>query len=718
MLAIFKREFKSYFQTLVGPIAIDIILVFGYLFFWIYNLMSGYPDLANTLYSICMYGFTFAIPVLSMRCFADEKRNKSDQLLFTAPVSVGQVVIGKFLALAAVVAIPVALFCILPPIMGIFGTVPYKWDYVMIIGVLLYAFMIIAISMFMSSLTESATIAAVFSILVTFLGMVLGNFYSNIANETVANILSTVYDFGSRLITLLNGSFDLTAVAYMLTVTGLFLFLTVQSIQKRRYTVSKENASVSMYSAAMTVLMVVVIVFVNLAASQIPEKYRIVDVTNNGAYSLTDAAKEVASSTSDEISIYLLGTQEQYEAYTYTQTIVDNIEMFMQYTGKISYEFIDLETRPNFAQDYTTDSVSTYDVIVYDNSTGRTKVIALEDFLVLEMDYQTYSQNITGYDVEGELAQAIQYVQLSEDKLVKAYILTGHDETAFDDAFTDVISKANVTTQDLTLYTADAVPDDCSLLVINYPQSDLKADEVEKIKAYIDNGGSILAIFGYIGDTDMTNFDEVLAYYGITNSGQFVYEEDSEHYYAYALTDGGLANGQLLPIVNSSSSVTTGVGTTSAPILAIYANGLSYDAETADTTYTEILTTSDQASLLSFNDDGSYQFSEKGTQIIGLQADKTLENGDTSTCIVYSSCNIFNSVVNNWTNGANLTLFSNTFTSLISLDSSFVSIPAEYINTNISYSTKAMSTIKVVWWAIVIAILAAGVVVFAKRRHM
>ena len=124
------------------------------------------------------------------------------------------------------------------------------------------------------------------------------------------------------------------------------------------------------------------------------------------------------------------------------------------------------------------------------------------------------------------------------------------------------------------------------------------------------------------------------------------------------------------------------------------------------------------ASLLSFNDDGSYQFSEKGTQIIGLQADKTLENGDTSTCIVYSSCNIFNSVVNNWTNGANLTLFSNTFTSLISLDSSFVSIPAEYINTNISYSTKAMSTIKVVWWAIVIAILAAGVVVFAKRRHM
>jgi ABC-2 type transport system permease protein len=718
MLAIFKREFKSYFQTLVGPIAIDIILVFGLLFFWIYNLMNGYSDLANTLYSMCMYGFTFAIPVLSMRCFADEKRNKSDQLLFTAPVSIGQIVIGKFLALAAVVAIPVALLCVLPPIMGIFGTVPYKWDYVMILGVLLYALMIIAISMFMSSLTESATIAAVFSILVTFLGMVLGSFYSNIGNEKVATVLSAVYDFGSRLITLLNGSFDITAVAYMLTVTALFLFLTTQSIQKRRYTVSKENASVGMYSAVMTVVMVVVVVFVNLAASQIPEKYRIIDVTNNGAYSLTDAAKEVASSTSDEISIYLMGTQEQYEAYTYTQTIVDNIKMFQRYSGKISYEFIDLETRPNFAQDYTTDTVSTYDAIVYDKSTNRTKVIALEDFLVLETDYQTYQQNITGYDVEGELAQAIQYVQLTEDKLVKAYTLTGHNETAFETSFTDVIAKANVSTEDLTLYTADAVPDDCSLLIINYPQTDLKADEVDKIKSYIDKGGNILAIFGYVGDADMTNFNTVLAYYGITNSAQLVYEEDAEHYYAYPLTNGGLANGQLLPVVNSSSEITKGVGSINAPILAVYATGLSYNADATDTTYTEILTTSDQASLLSFAADGSYQFSDKGTQVVGLEADKTLADGTTSTCIVYSSCNIFNETVDTWTGGANLALFSNTFTSMIALDSTFVSIPAEYMNTSISYSTKAMSTIKIVWWIIIIAILASGIVVFAKRRHM
>jgi ABC-2 type transport system permease protein len=504
----------------------------------------------------------------------------------------------------------------------------------------------------------------------------------------------------------------------MLTVTALFLFLTTQSIQKRRYTVSKENASVGMYSAIMTVVMVVVVVFVNLAASQIPEKYRIIDVTNNGAYSLTDAAKEVASSTSDEISIYLMGTQEQYEAYTYTQTIVDNIKMFQRYSGKISYEFIDLETKPNFAQDYTTDTVSTYDAIVYDKSTNRTKVIALEDFLVLETDYQTYQQNITGYDVEGELAQAIQYVQLTEDKLVKAYTLTGHNETAFETSFTDVIAKANVSTEDLTLYTADAVPDDCSLLIINYPQTDLKADEVDKIKSYIDKGGNILAIFGYVGDADMTNFNTVLAYYGITNSAQLVYEEDAEHYYAYPLTNGGLANGQLLPVVNSSSEITKGVGSINAPILAVYATGLSYNADATDTTYTEILTTSDQASLLSFAADGSYQFSDKGTQVVGLEADKTLADGTTSTCIVYSSCNIFNETVDTWTGGANLALFSNTFTSMIALDSTFVSIPAEYMNTSISYSTKAMSTIKIVWWIIIIAILASGIVVFAKRRHM
>lgn len=715
MLAIFKREFKSYFQTLVGPIAIDIILAFGYLFFWIYNMMSGYTDIANTMYSVCMYGFTFAIPVLSMRCFADEKRNKSDQLLFTAPVSIGQVVIGKFLALAAVVAIPLLLFCILPPVMGIFGDIPYKWNYVIIFAVFLYALMIIAISMFMSSLTESATIAAVFSILVTFLGMVLGSFYSNISNETVSTLLSAVYDFGSRLTTLLNGSFDLTAVAYLVTVTALFLFLTTQSIQKRRFTVSKDQASVGMYSAVITVVMIAVVVFVNLAASQIPDRYRIIDVTNNGAYSITDQAIEVASSMSDDITIYLIGTKDQYDTYTYTKTVVDNVEMFERYTTKLSHEFIDLDTQPNFADDYTTESVSTFDAIVYDKNTDRSKVIAIEDFLVLETDYTTYSQTITGYDVEGELAQAIQYVQLDDDQLVKAYTLTGHNETAFDDSFADIISKANVTTSDLTLMTSDAVPDDCSLLIINYPQSDLKDDEVDKIKDYIDNGGNILAIFGYLGDVDMSNFDEVLAYYGITNTNEIVYENDTDNYYSYQLTS--LPQGQLLPNTGSSD-ITSGLGTANTPILAVFATGLTYDEDNADVSYTQLLTSSDKAQLLSFDESGNYVFSDEGKQVIALEAEKTLDSGDTSTCIVYSSCNIFNSTVDQIAGGSNLTLFSNTFSALISLDTSFVSIPAEYVNTNIVYTASALVLIRTIWLIVALGILVAGIVVYARRRHM
>ena len=110
MLAIYKRELKSYFRSFIGFLFIAVTLFFLGLYFSVYNLMNGYPYFAYVVSSVTFL-FMLTVPILTMRILAEEKRSKTDQLILTAPVSVGGIVMGKFLALLTIFAIPVAIIC-------------------------------------------------------------------------------------------------------------------------------------------------------------------------------------------------------------------------------------------------------------------------------------------------------------------------------------------------------------------------------------------------------------------------------------------------------------------------------------------------------------------------------------------------------------------------------------------------------------------------------
>ena len=106
MFAIFKREFRSYFQTVVGWLFVSALLAVYGLYFYVYNLKNGYPYITYDLKGI---GFVMliAVPILTMRCLSDERKTKTDQLILTSPVSVGKIVAGKYLAMAAVFTIEI-----------------------------------------------------------------------------------------------------------------------------------------------------------------------------------------------------------------------------------------------------------------------------------------------------------------------------------------------------------------------------------------------------------------------------------------------------------------------------------------------------------------------------------------------------------------------------------------------------------------------------------
>ena len=128
MRAIYRRELKSYFHTMVGYVFIAFLVAFTGVYFMAFNLNYGYPYFSYVLSSI-HFVFMIAVPILTMRSFAEDRKNKTDQMLLTAPVSLWKVVLGKYLAMVSIFAVPCVIYLIFPLIIMTQGTAYLVVDY-------------------------------------------------------------------------------------------------------------------------------------------------------------------------------------------------------------------------------------------------------------------------------------------------------------------------------------------------------------------------------------------------------------------------------------------------------------------------------------------------------------------------------------------------------------------------------------------------------------
>ena len=286
MLAIYKREVRSYFQSMVGCVFVAFLIAFTGIYFMAYNLTAGYPYFSYTL-SGTLIVFIVGIPLITMRSFSEERKNKTDQLLLTAPISVWDIVFGKYLALVAVFAIPVVIMCFYPLIMSKFGTISYASAYTGILGFFLLGCANLAIGVFMSALTESQVIAAVltfvflfafymmngissffsqtsmstavaFGLLIVAIAIIIYTMIKNVLISAVIGVVGevalvivyvvkssifqggiqkvlNVFNLSGHYENFTNGVFDVTGIVYFISVVAICLFLTMQSIQKRRW---------------------------------------------------------------------------------------------------------------------------------------------------------------------------------------------------------------------------------------------------------------------------------------------------------------------------------------------------------------------------------------------------------------------------------------------------------------------------------------------------
>ena len=232
MLAVFKREFKSYFSTPIGYI----VLAAFYFFLGIYFSITysyGSTDMTTIITSMSNI-IIFVLPVLTMRLMSEDRRQKVDQVLITSPVKLTSIVYGKFLAAMAVFVLGFAPTIIFQFIIMSYVSVNITGYLYALLGMFLLGGTLIAIGMFISSLTESTVISAILTLVINILILYFSSLGSLVKNETVVKIIekfafiNIFNNFGTNI-------FSVADIIYFLSFIVVFIFLCVRSLEKRRW---------------------------------------------------------------------------------------------------------------------------------------------------------------------------------------------------------------------------------------------------------------------------------------------------------------------------------------------------------------------------------------------------------------------------------------------------------------------------------------------------
>ena len=191
---------------------------------------SYIPDVYSTMFMWCM----MIIPIITMRSMTDDRKNKTDQALLTAPVGVTGIVMGKFLAAFCVFGIAMVLSLVPAFVMSFFGSPVWAVILGTFFGTLLYGGAMISIGVFISSLTESQIIAAIGTFAISIFLMVIGNMGSVVGNNFLGTLINWI-SFENRYTPFTNGSFNISSIVFFLSVMAIFVFITARKLESRRW---------------------------------------------------------------------------------------------------------------------------------------------------------------------------------------------------------------------------------------------------------------------------------------------------------------------------------------------------------------------------------------------------------------------------------------------------------------------------------------------------
>jgi len=233
MLAVWKRELQSYFTSPIAYVFISVYMsVCGYYFST--NNVSNYNAEFNSTMGSVAFVFILIIPILTMRLLSEDRRNKTDQLLLTAPLSVSNMVLGKYLGAITVFLMGLLLSLVYPISMAIFGNPAWGEIFCAMFGFFLLGSSLVALGLFVSSTTDSQIVACIITLVVVLL-LYVGNTMSSYINVAwVASVVSWLSIF-KYYTPFYSGLLDLPSVVYFISFSAIFVFLAIRNVEKRRW---------------------------------------------------------------------------------------------------------------------------------------------------------------------------------------------------------------------------------------------------------------------------------------------------------------------------------------------------------------------------------------------------------------------------------------------------------------------------------------------------
>lgn len=466
---------------------------------------------------------------------------------------------------------------------------------------------------------------------------------------------------------------------------------------------------VGAYSVLSSVAVIIIVIVVNMLAAQLPSKYKNIDLTDIGLFSLTEQTVDLISGLDEDIQIYRIVQGDSADDY-----ISQLLERYNDLTDRIAVSTIDPVINPNFASQYTSGQVNNNSLVVVSGA----RSFYLDYYSIYVYDYMLY--NATGneqdiqveFDGENALTGAISYVV--SDELPRIYALSGHGEADLDADYARAAASENFEIIPFSFLTSGGIPEDCDCLFINAPSSDISAEEAQQIRAYLDQGGNLILVTNY-STREKLNLLGLMEYYGMTVADGIVMDADADHsmygYYSYLLPD------------LAGHIITDPLRKNGYYVLMPLSEGLQVLSSTRDNlTITPLLATSTTA----YSKVAGLQFQTfdwepgdgYGPFYLGIATTQNTYKENAAKIAWYSSSFLLNSTTNDVVSGGNMDLFLNTLGWTCGQEASITVHSRSLTPDYLTIPSSAVNRWSLITIGLIPAlILLTGVFVIVKRRR-
>lgn len=459
-----------------------------------------------------------------------------------------------------------------------------------------------------------------------------------------------------------------------------------------------KNSRRGSYSIAVTAVVIGIVILFNLLVAQLPQKIRQIDISDTNIYEISSTSQKLLKNLDKDVSLYVIAEKGNTD-----DRIRTFITKYASLSSRLRVEWIDPVLHPSALTKYDTEKNS---IVVSCKATDRQTSISFDDILVTESSYYNTSSSATKFDGDGQLTSAVDYV--TNTKEYKAYYTAGHGETALSSSVTNLMEKSRISVSELNLLTASSIPEDCDLLILNGPTSDLTKDEAKVLTTYLKKGGNVMSLLAYT-DKSMTRLYGILENYGLKVANGYIADAErcyqGNYYY-------------LIPNLSVSGDMASGISSNS--VLMINSKGMTQTDPVRDTINVE--------SFMATSENGCAVTEKKqtqGTYILGAAATESVTVKDSggkkkkkdSRLTVYGSNMLIDAqVTESFSTLENLTLFMNSVTAnLDSADNISVSPKSLQVTYN-SIAHPGIFSILIIF-VIPFMVIAGGFVVWFRRRR-